>query len=947
MRGHHIYCRSWFKYGSNVKNAGTYTIELSPEDILGANSDDVLMKRVEPLCATVPEALAPRDSGVNILRLYHPAPDTSIVSRSWYVNDIITGRGTVPYTFSLIFSATDNENFMKFPVTAFTIDAFEPYKSFAGRVSDDAPAKPFAKYDPKAEDYTAPHTSGGDVWGNIFNKNKFTDFYVSLCKAVCSNKSNEKVAVILPKNADGERFILAVFTLLPVFIKKRFGAASAWTGLMDGSGSTAVNGLQLLCYRDELPASEAKYPVIDLSGNYNLPPFNITRQEAELAAWVWDNIENKSELDKFENFLNDNFTEVLEKMPFEVIAIAYDMWQNFTVNRGNMQNPPLALAAEMLVTIAAKFTKNFAKFEFIKTVLDSCVKKISADAAGGADTSEITVEVIRKICVLASNGAETRDLLDNLYKRLYNDKSWDKLAVVLTYYASVLSDPNSSGKMESYICNVFLECLNCGERDCEGIAQDSIAKFCIRKRQIALSVANNSTEPLEKYIEYSSVLFSINKLSAQLFFLPESVSKETQAIENFYELEKFDIKRLDYIPDAAHWKTAVNWAAKLDAERQGVLYKLYFEKIAEKFAFLETLEKLNYAHFLIRGENSKIAAVLELYIQAFLRGLSGAIESAGFWAYVQSWLERFDRLELTSYGVRAVMKERIALSTGTLRKLAAIAPPETISTIKTLYDKDGEITEGSDLCSRIDAVKNGRDSYGAIVSELNDHSIQNWELCIRRLTYWNNLSQGADFELALAIAFAIQAGTYGEKNLIAETFLKICRGEREQSDVKDLTAIFSAVAVINRNEEYSDVYRNEIFNALNSEISNISENSAFTAESVKGAFKRIRNCENKAELCDTITEKLRSDSAISDEFKRLYRPEGQIYAAQNSESDNSTAWLNVVISAIFIISAALCFALFGIPAAIGAGGVYVPAVSALVFASVISGAVAVLITREE
>jgi len=182
------------------------------------------------MCATVPEAVAPRNTGRSLLRIFHLSPDTTIVGRSWFITDEITGRGTVPYAYNLIFRGrNDREAFLNHPAKAFSSDAHEPYRSFCARVITDAPAPISAEYDPKSADYTDQFVFSRNDWIESFgfDENLFTNYFANLYKAVCS-RGNNKVGVILPgergqREKDGQRgelLILATLSLLPMFMKK-------------------------------------------------------------------------------------------------------------------------------------------------------------------------------------------------------------------------------------------------------------------------------------------------------------------------------------------------------------------------------------------------------------------------------------------------------------------------------------------------------------------------------------------------------------------------------------------------------------------------------------------------------------------------------------------------------------------------------------------------------
>jgi len=101
--------------------------------------------------------------------------------------------------------------------------------------------------------------------------------------------------------------------------------------MMDGGSSGATNGLQLLCYWDEVPVSDARFPVIDLTklgGNINWGTI-----AKKYAGWVWSHLDDVRTLSKFEAFLVNVFDSVLDRMPFEVVEDCFSLWDFFVVKK--------------------------------------------------------------------------------------------------------------------------------------------------------------------------------------------------------------------------------------------------------------------------------------------------------------------------------------------------------------------------------------------------------------------------------------------------------------------------------------------------------------------------------------------------------------------------------------------------------------------------------------
>ena len=486
--GHHIYTRSWFELGSRTPNAGTFTVELT-SGIFGAKTDDIVYNRLNPICATVPEALAPLNSGRSILRVFHPLPDTTVINRLWYVTDAITGRGPVPYAHSLIFRGNEkndindendiNETFLLSPQKAFEPNAMEPYESFCARVNPNSPIPTSDKYDPQYVDYMLPYSLSQREWIDNFgfNKERFANFFVSLGRAVCVTGSS-KVCVVLPVRTDnmapqritgGEELILATLSILPMFMKKKFGAASNWKDSMDGNPGRALSNMQLICCYGEPPYSDSKFTIIDLTrpaltgtdltgtslvgtslagtdltgtGGFDRVE-TLSFSDKIFGEWVWDNIDKPKELDKFEAFMKKNFTEgeaaVLGKMPFYVVASCFLLWSRFGEGRTLVKFESAVSIAKL---ITESFAKNYKKFPFIHTCLNDCMQIIEdglmADIKDKLE-KKLPDYIVAAICMLANNGDDrAKQLLTIMHNHSCMKADWKNVAATTTYYAEFL-----------------------------------------------------------------------------------------------------------------------------------------------------------------------------------------------------------------------------------------------------------------------------------------------------------------------------------------------------------------------------------------------------------------------------------------------------------------------------------------------------------------------------
>lgn len=876
MRGHHIYTSSWFKYGSNSKNPGTYTVELT-RDIFGSDTDDVIFK-LNQLCASVPETLTPRNTNESVLRLYHILPDTTVVSRSWFVTDEITGRGTVPYTHSLIFRGGDNERFLQYPAKSFDISSAEPYKSYLGRVGADAPTELSTRYDPKGEDYKEPFVFNQKEWITDLglDEDLFAKYYISLGRAVCG-KGNTRAAVILRKNRDGEKLILATLALLPQFMKRKFSAASKWTGMMDGSGSTAVNGIQLLCYYDESPVSESGFPVIDLTGagrHANIAAPTLT--ELNYARWIWRNIDESKKLSEYENFIELTFSSVLDKIPFEVVANSFFLWLN-------RNNDSYDAAKNSLILIAGSFAKNFAKFEFINKTLNKVIAKLLEKV----EVSDYDIKRVQAVCLLATNGsANAKKLVDALFDALKAGECWDRLTTVLQYYKSVLeatyvestdSEKNNSER-NTAIKNLW-SCINLGDKskECVKIAQEPLIVHCQKLRAAILTNKEKSDEGFKNYTRLSESLNKASRLPNAFFQLQEVSGGNPVDAEQFFELEKFDIQTLGYIPTTRHWMQVINYAANLTVGRRSELWLLYYLRIRKnKGEYITALEKE--AKAIINGQNQVLneliessedvgKEIVEYYKEEFTAKWDNAsrpLDSDETWKYVNECLERLRKVRLVEQSVSEFMREKVGLNTDNVDMLAERVSRESIQTAARLYKNVEPLNAILQDINEVDSRAGVRDKFfGELVKEVKNGLKS--PVCIDRMLYWHNKTPNAPTEWAFVIALAgsVSAG------FDVIDYLDLRRSKTGVgAGIAEVLELFKVVSIAT---DYRNPYLNKATEITNSVITRLDfiDKEYFEVFEVRIAFRGLPDSMQKEWVGDTIYALL--DKSVDEDIRNEYR----------------------------------------------------------------------------
>lgn len=870
MVGHHIYTSSYFKYGSHTRNPGTYTVELT-QDIFGADTDEVIFK-LNQMCASVPESLTPRNTNESILRLYHILPDTTIVTRSWFVTDEITNRGTVPYSHSLIFRGSDNEKFLKNPAKAFDINSAEPYKSYLERVNIDSPTKLSTKYDPREEDYSEPFAIRKDDWITQFGMDSelFAKYYISLGRAVCG-KGSSRVAVILPKGMDGERLILATLSLLPQFMKRKFAAVSKWTGMMDGSGSTAVNGIQLLCYYDELPVSESGFPIIDLTGqgrhaNIATP----TGPESGYAAWIWQNLDDRGKISEYDQFIEANFSSVLSKIPFEVIANTYVLWMNKNIEHCSNKNLTL-----MMLLIAGSFAKNFPKFDFISNTLE----RITIRLLNNADITDYDGKTVQAACVLAANGsAGAKELVDALFDAFRkvkneekNDEYWEKLFIVLQYYRSVYETGQNNPDKNKAISKLY-ESLSFTEKNqkCEKIAHEALIINCRHLRDTILTDKEDSDKAFSLYKIRSVVFKNVFGLPDTFFQLKDEGKNHAFDAERFFELEKFDIETLGYVPTIQHWIQAIDYAENLTVQRRAELWMLYYSKIKEnKEEYISTLEKEKKA--IVGGQNQVLtelcdseeaaAEIAGYYREKFNTAWISAshpMDSDETWRFMHEWIERLHKVPPIKDVVLPYFCEKIGLTRDDVAVLAERLSAESVKTAARLYKKDEPVYNALNNIIKVDARAEFRELM--FFSDMVNGFLKS--LSINRLKYWYDKLPDPPLEWAVEIASSY--GTSGHSFISHYLDLRMRKTSR-LTEIAQAIELFKLVNILPADNKTS------IINSLKSKLCSI-DRECFKDFNVQMRFGSIKESMEKKDIGLFIYNFLSEDRNMPEEIMNVYSP---------------------------------------------------------------------------
>ena len=916
MTGHHIYTRSWFELGSKSKNPGTFTVELT-DDIFGAQSNDVIYGKLNPMLAAVPEALAPLNSGKSMLRIFHPLPDTTVVSRNWFVTDEITGRGPVPYAHSLIFRRNTNDVFLKNPAHAFSLDSAEQYESFLARVTPDEPVALSRRYDPRKEDYMSPFIFGKSDWIESFGFNQalFVKYFVSLCKAIC-DKGNLKLAVVLPNAVDSELLILATLALLPMFMKRRFGAASSWKGMMDGSSSKAVSGLHLVCCYENYPMSDSKLPILDLTEADRSSHLDVAEQG--YANCVWDNLGDSEMMAEFEGFLLENFSSVLEKMPYRVIDSCFMLWNVFVKSKAVVD---FRLAAIITKLITDCFAKNFAKFPFIVEKIKFCLSIIQAGLASPLN-ADLDTAVIQAICLLAGNGEDNaRNSIISIHDHYHKKGDFKRAAITASYYAGLLEQPGITAEIEALCCKALLECASYADHGDAKAAQGALGKYFSRLKAVMLNFDTLNEKADELFARYSDAALALHsstggKLSGAFFQLPELAGATSYEVSaRFVRLMTFDIKQLGHSPTPAQWIDTFGWVKPLARDKDGQeqikeIYKLYYNRVTpdKRRACVLHIEKhlREILNILLLSDSGIRHEIEQVFIECCLEGFQTTqytMNTDEVWDYVRQWLDRLAALGFKDGDtVRKMLRQALPIDRDGLLFISGSISHGSLKTVEELYG-GSNVFLGSTLgilfaiddvaASR--AVPHNASGAGLIqVPEINNY--------LGRMNYWYDKSFNDPSEWALLMMIA----TVGVDGFHADKFLSLCRSKTGVTSnaigPEDMACIFKAISKLNG---YGDAYRVGILSKLKSVITPAIDShnaeSVFSNSSVMGAFSGIEQSPWKYEIGRAIVYSLSKHKEVDPEMRDVYfqyRFRGAAQAGPDPKPVVYFALLSILLAAL-------------------------------------------------
>ena len=329
MQGTHLYLRAKDRWNA----AATISLQTS-----GLLRESELLSTLEQRC-NVDEIFAGKylagKADRSLLRVYHPAKNMVVVSRSyWVVDRLADGRNAV-YTTEHVMTDQDADAFHKEPGRALEPSLFEPYDSLVQRAKQFNQGVAFL---PPDVDYaslplTKPNYSLLSEAG--LNEQSFCQLMCGLYEAM--NKHSH-VAIILPQNLRtaweqngnniAEQLALTILTLLPDAARTRFGFVSHWSSTLNGN---MIAGMPLVFVHDKESAQEQQIRqgrhvrdnfeamassgvlTVDLDGGKYT---NIrTTDTFGLFSFIWNNLSDPEKITDFFSFAREQYSDIIDQRP--------------------------------------------------------------------------------------------------------------------------------------------------------------------------------------------------------------------------------------------------------------------------------------------------------------------------------------------------------------------------------------------------------------------------------------------------------------------------------------------------------------------------------------------------------------------------------------------------------------------------------------------------------
>ena len=640
MTGHHVYTRSWYYNGSRAMNPGTGTVELT-EGFFGQHSDNVMINTLNPAFTATQPTVAGYSLDESMLRILHPTPDSVIASRSYFVHDMITKRGTVQYSYGLLFSGADRDKFLVNPTRAFSTRAYEPYEEFAKRVPEDRMLPYSGKYDPVMEDYAGDLVIDSWKWKSLgFSEDIFLKYFVSLCKAITGQKGDHKVVVLLPQGINGEDIMMATIWILPHWLKRKFGGVSKWSGALDTSGKSSLVGVQLVCYANDKPPYDTSEVVIDLTGaNAHKNIAEISYQEEVFARWMWQNIETPDKIITMTKYMFKNYKTLLDRMPFEINAHCFWLWLTFIDEYRADSKLSFETTCRAIVSLVSAFGRKLEE-HFRDTVLLQNIIATFDEEFPYVSSSELNRETVKALCTLASSDimigeTKIRSYIKPAFSKLEKSGHYESLEPIVLYYSKFFKDEKPKELINEAL-PLFSKLTACPNKK---IADEAAA--ILGRYASACAVAKlRGINPEQRMSQFNVIADLFKKQGRQLnldYASFEELPKNAMFSADFYEIETATRERFNVKPPGAKQLSSVqNWLSWLPDDVKQISLRSLLDYYWKAEELVDPAQRAKYVKHLFDNNalslyvkhNVGLDFIRDVYLSEFNKETIGILNAA-------------------------------------------------------------------------------------------------------------------------------------------------------------------------------------------------------------------------------------------------------------------------------------------------------------------------------
>ena len=822
MTGHHVFTRSWYEHGSRSKNPGTFTVELT-DGFFGQHTHDVIYNRLNPAFAGTQPTLAGYSQEESMLRIFHPTPESVLVARSYFANDEITGRGMVQFSYGLLFSGADKDNFLVNPKKAFSIRAYEPYDEFAKRVPDDGVLPYSGKYDPVMEDYAGDLTYDYGKWESLgFTEDIFIKYFVSLGRVITSQKGDYKVVVMLPPGSNGEELMLATIWILPHWLKRKFGGISTWAGALDTSGKSSLVGIQLVCYSNDKPPHDTSEVIIDLTGaNVHKNIAAISYQEEVFARWMWRNIETPEKILTMTKYMFKNYKSLLDRMPYEISAHCFWLWLTFVDEYSATSKLSFDTSCMAIISLVSAFGRkledHFKDASLLQNIFTSFGEEFPYVSA-----NELNRETIKALCALASvdttiGDTKIRSFIMPAFIKLEKAEHYEVMEPIIIYYAKIFKDEKQKEVINEAL-PIFSKLTSCPVKKVADEAAAILGRYAS-----ACAVAKlKGINPEQRMSQFNIIADLFKKQGRQLnldYASFEELPKNADFSYDFFEIESAMRERFNVKPPGAKQLQSVqNWLSWLpeDVKQLSLRNLLDYYWRAEELAdhaqrakYVKHLFDNNVLSLYVRHKVGQ-DFIRDIYLNEFYKAMDN-IQSAQPGEIIQVlsyWREVFSDMcgFADSDPVFEALSESVSrLLLADLESLFRSIAPNAMVELQKLLSR-GSVSEGqvSPLLRVVNAIckLDGLGKVGGDFSSTFPEWAESGQFIMARIDFWMSSVSTPPPEWALTRA-VVEMNTFKlwqNNNLAAQKYIGFTRIDRHPKS--ELESLYKAIQLISETRRY-------------------------------------------------------------------------------------------------------------------------------------------------